>query len=56
MADGDSDGRFEQVIPDEEFVAGPLDESSETDDGLEVEDEDGDGAEVEDDEERIGEI
>ena len=51
MADGDSDERFKQAIPNEEFVPGPLDETSEADDDSESdEDQDVDAVEEEDEE------
>jgi hypothetical protein len=44
MADGEDNGRFKQAIPDDEFVPGPQDETSEVDDAGFDDDEDVDAA------------
>jgi hypothetical protein len=46
---GDSDGRFKQAIPDDEFVRRPLEESSEAYDDSELEEDDDADEDDEDD-------
>jgi hypothetical protein len=56
MADGEDNGRFKQGIPDDEFVPGPRDETSEVDDAGFEDDEDVDaGEEGEEGDDSVGE-